>query len=65
MIEQSYGAMGVGVMKSTIEHKKAGMGCFARVEFRKRMVIGCCSRTLVYVDLYGEKDLDRRYNKGG
>lgn len=36
---QSCGAIGVGVMKSTIEHKRAKMGFFARVQFGKRMVI--------------------------
>lgn len=28
----SCAAMGAGVMKSTIEHNTAGMGCFARKE---------------------------------
>lgn len=60
----SCGAIRLGVRKSLIEHKRTGMRFSARVQFRKNMVIGNYSRTLMYGNLYVDKDLDRRYREG-
>lgn len=51
-------------MKSTIENDMAGMGCFSRKRFGKRMVIGCYSNTLMYTNLFEVKNVDRRYGEG-
>lgn len=48
MLVQSCRALVVGVMTSTIEHKREGMSCFAWVQFGNRMVVGYYSGTLVY-----------------
>lgn len=40
MLAQSCNSMEVGVMNSTIEHERAGMGCLASVQFGSRTVIG-------------------------
>lgn len=39
-LEQSYGGMVIGMLKSTIEYQKAVMGCSARVKFGKSMETG-------------------------
>lgn len=39
------------------------MGCFAMVQFRKR-IVGCYfNNTMMHENLYGDKDLDRRYGE--
>lgn len=40
MLAQSCDALLFGVMKSAFEHERAGVGCFSRVQFGNRMVIG-------------------------
>lgn len=44
--------------------ERAGMGRFAKVQFRKRMSVVHWSGTLKHVSLYGGKNLDRRYGDG-
>lgn len=52
------------VIKSTIDHERSWMQCFSRVQFGKRMVVGYFRGTLMYADLYGNRDLDRKYGEG-
>lgn len=61
MLVHSCGMMVVVVMNSAIENERAGMGCLARVKFGKSMVIRYYSGKLLYVNLYGDKYLDRKY----
>lgn len=63
MLAQSFGAMGVGVMKSRIGYDIAEMGCSAQEQFGKRRVIGYYSDMLVYANLYLDADADRRYGE--
>lgn len=51
-------------MKSTIKHEMEGMRCFGREQFRELVVIGWYSGILMYSDLYGDKDVERRYGEG-
>lgn len=51
-------------MKSTTDNERAEMSCFARLRFEMRLVIGYCSGLLMYANLYGAKDLDKRDKKG-
>lgn len=51
-------------MTSTIEHERAGMVCFVRVQLEKRIVIGYVRGTLMHANLYGCKDLDGRRGLG-
>lgn len=60
MVGHSRGARVLGVMKSMIEHEKAGMGFFARVQFEILIVIAYCSETIMYKTLYVDKNLIRR-----
>lgn len=46
--------------QATVEHERADMGCFARGHFEKRLEIVYCNGTLMYVNLYGDRNLDRR-----
>lgn len=39
MLMRSFGAMGSGVMEPVATHKRAGIGCFAIIEFGKMVVI--------------------------
>lgn len=64
ILAHSCSLMGFWVMKATIKHKCTRMGYLCRVQFGKRMVTGCYSGTLRYNNLYGYKDLDRRYGEG-
>lgn len=64
MLAQSCRTMGVGVMKSTIEHQMAGIGCIARAAFGNLMVIGYRSGTLMYAIPYMSKHAERTYGKG-
>lgn len=45
------------VMKSSTEQYMMCMGCFVREQIEKRMVIGYDSGTLIYENLYGEKNI--------
>lgn len=57
MFAQSSVAMGVGVMKTTIEHKMARMGCSDSKELRKRTVSGYYSGILMYTNLFAKRTL--------
>lgn len=47
------------MIKSTIEHERSKMGCFARVQFLKRMMNDYYSGALMYMILYDNKTLDK------
>lgn len=64
VLVQSFFAMKVGVMNSTIEHHIAGMGCFAREQIGKRMEIGVYSVKVMYTNPYGDGDVERRHKEG-
>lgn len=49
------------MLKLTIEHEKVGMRCFSRVQFKKTMLMRYYTGTLMYVNMYGDKYLDRSY----
>lgn len=53
-----YGVMGVELVKLLLEQEKAGIGCFSRVHFRKRMVVVYYSEKLVHANIYGDKELE-------
>lgn len=57
-LAHSCGVMEAWVMESAFEHDRAGMGCLGRVQFRKRMDISYYGNTMMYANLYGDKDLD-------
>lgn len=46
MLSHLCDAMQAGVIKSNIEQERAGMRCFAKVQFGKRIVIGYYIGTL-------------------
>lgn len=50
-------------MRSTIALGRRVMKCFARAQFGKKMVIVYCNVTLMYMNLYGIKGLDRTYEE--
>lgn len=50
-------------MKSAIEHKRAGKGCFFTVQFEKRVVIRYYGGTLMYVNPYNDKDSVKSFGK--
>lgn len=62
MLTNSCCAMGVGVMKETIENERS-MGCSARVQLVEMTVIGYYRSTLEYADLHGYKEFDGRFQK--
>lgn len=62
-VEQLCSAVKVEVMKSIPESERQGIGCYANVQFGKRMEIAYDSGTLMYVNLYDDKKLDRRYKR--
>lgn len=64
MLAQSYNAMEAGVITSRFENRRAGRGCFAIVDFGKRMMLRNCSRTLMYTSFDDHNDSARRYVKG-
>lgn len=51
-------------MESMIFHNNGVMGCFARLYFGRKMLIGSFTGTLRYVSLYGDKTLDRSHVEG-
>lgn len=53
--------MTVRVMKSMIEHNIAGIGFLARGQFGSQMAIEYYSRKLMWTNVYGYKDDERRY----
>lgn len=64
MLVHSCVELGGGVVKkSTIEHEREGMGCFALMQSGNRRVIVYHISTLIYTNLYVGKDLDRRYGQ--
>lgn len=42
--------VGVGMMKSTTEHKRAGMACIAKVQFRMRIVVVSYNCLVIYAN---------------
>lgn len=50
--------------KSTTEYEMERMGCSARAKFGKLMVLGCYSGTMMYLNLYEDTDVKRRYRVG-
>lgn len=59
MPAKSCRAMEVEVIKSTMKHLMAAMGCFERVKHGKRNIIGHCSGALLYQNLHGRQHDDR------
>lgn len=55
MLVQSIGTMEAGVMKCTMVHNKAEMGCLAEKQFEKGMVVAYYNGTLMYTKLSGDK----------
>lgn len=64
MLLQSCGAMVVRVMKSTIEPEMTGIGCVSIQQFEKQIIMGYCSRMLMYANLYGDKGREMKYRGG-
>lgn len=64
MLAQTCHEMGVGVKKTAIEQSTTGMGCIARVQYGRILVIGYRSDILIFSMLYKYKDVERRYRKG-
>lgn len=60
-LAKSCGAMSVVVMKPTTEHNMAGMRCVLWKQFGKLMVIRYYSRTFGFINLYKNKDTERKY----
>lgn len=58
---QSFGETRAGVMMSMMEHYWAEMGCYIKLLFGKRVMIGHYSCILTYANLYDDEDLDRKY----
>lgn len=50
-------------MKWPTEHDRGVMECFSSIHLAKRMVIAYYTGTLIFPNLYGEKNLDRRYGE--
>lgn len=64
MLAQTCRAWGVVVMKSMIDQDNTEMGCFAEDLSWKPIAIGYHSGTLMCSNLFGDKDIERRYGKG-
>lgn len=50
-------------MRIPIVHERAGMRLPASLKFERRMVIDHYTGILICVNLYGDKDLDRRFGE--
>lgn len=59
MPEQSSGLLRARLMRSTIEHDMVGRGGFAMEQIEKDMMIGYYRGTLINVNLYGDKKVER------
>lgn len=64
MFAQSCGAMGIKVIKATIEDDITGMRCFTWKTFGMGMVIGYYKDTMMDINLCDGKDADKRYGEG-
>lgn len=60
---QQSSAIGVGMNKLTIVPERAGMRCFAKMQFGKRLVPRFCSSILMYASMNDNNALDSRYRK--
>lgn len=58
MLAKSCGAIGAGLKKLMIEHERASVEWFARIQFRKRMVIGYYNGRVMYENMYCDMDWD-------
>lgn len=56
--------MGAGVMKSTIEHKRAVIGCFGGRQFGKRMMLGYYVSKLMYANVFWWEGSGKKYEEG-
>lgn len=54
---ESCSTLGDWLMKSSIEHERAGTGCFAMKQFARRMVVRYDSGALMDANLYRNKVL--------
>lgn len=63
MLAQYCCSIGAGVAKSTIDHKKAAIGCYARIQSGKKMMTRHFHGTLLHINLYNSKNLDRMYKQ--
>lgn len=64
MFAQSFVTMKLGVMNSLNEHGMAGIKCFEKKQFWKRMMIRYYSGKLMCTSLFWGKGFEKRYREG-
>lgn len=57
---QSFVTRVAGIMELNNLYEKEKVVWFAVMQFRKRMIVGSFSGTVIYENVYEDKDLDRR-----